>query len=116
MSAAPCYMQLATCGPVAAWLTTSPSANTVHLCRHCLDWWFDETDAGSNEEPLDWGWIRQPAVLTEEQIAAALTDPRNRARVSEVLRHESRRNPTWLREFLWREELRTRYRGFVRPR
>lgn len=109
---APCYMQLATCGPAVAWLTTNPAANTVHLCRTCLDWWFDEADDGNSDEPAAWGWtgLPVPAALTDEQIARALTDPRNRAQVSAVLRFESRRNPTWLREFLWREELRARYR------
>lgn len=107
----PCYMQLATCGPVVAWLTTNPAANTVHLCQHCLNWWFDEADDGNSEEPAAWGWIHRPAPaeLTDEQIARALTDPRNRAQVSKVLQVESRRNPAWIREFVWRKELRRQY-------
>jgi hypothetical protein len=111
-------MQLATCGPVVAWLTTNPAANTVHLCQHCLDWWFDEADGGDSDEPLAWGWIHQPVpvVLTDEQVVRALTDPRNRAQVARALHLESRQNPAWLRDFLLREELRARYRSYVRAR
>lgn len=107
----PCYMQLATCGPVVAWLTTNPAANTINLCQNCLNCWFDCSDDGDADEPLAWGWTRQPAPATptDEQIARALTDPRNRAQVSKVLQHESLRNPGWLREFVLREELRARY-------
>jgi hypothetical protein len=111
-------MQLVTCGPVVAWLTTNPAANTVHLCQNCLDWWFDEADYGASNEPLAWGWTgqREPAALTDEQIARALTDPRNRTQVSQVLRFESFRDPAWLREFLRREELRARHGWFARSR
>jgi len=56
-----CYMQLDACGPVVAWLTTNPAGNTVHLCRGCLDWWFDNADAYTGTEPAAWGWIRRPA-------------------------------------------------------
>ena len=110
MSGTRCYMQLTTCGPAAAWLTTNPAANTIHLCQHCLNWWFDNADNGDAEEPLAWGWTWPPTRatvrLTREQIVRALTDPRNHRQVSEVLHAESLRNPGWLREFLLREAVR----------
>lgn len=118
MTGSTCIMKLDACGPAVAWLTTNPSMNIVHLCRTCLDWWFDEADDGNSDEPLAWGWIHQPVpvVLTDEQVARALTDPRNRAQVSKVLQVESRRNPAWWREFVLREELRRQYGRYVRPR
>lgn len=110
-----CYMRLTGCGPAVAWLTTNPAANTVHLCQHCLDWWFDEADTHTDTEPASWGWIRH-AAFTDEQIAGALIDPRNRDQVAQVLRYESRRDPQWFREVVWREELRRQYGRFARPR
>lgn len=115
VSATTCYMRLGGCGPTVAWLTTNPAANTIHLCQYCLDWWLDNADDGNSLEPLAWGWIRQPT-LTDKQIAAALTDPRNRDQVSKVLRFESLRDPQWLREFMWREQIGARYGSYVRPR
>lgn len=55
----PCYVQLISCEPAAAWLTTNPAANTIHLCRDCLDAWFDGADGGDYNEPLAWGWVNR---------------------------------------------------------
>lgn len=102
-----CYMQLGACGRAVAWLTTSPAANTLRVCRDCLDWWFDNADTHIDTEPAAWGWIRRPELaLADEEIVRALADPRHRAQVSRVLQAESLRNPAWLREFALREELR----------
>jgi hypothetical protein len=112
-----CYMQLGACGPAVAWLTTSPAGNTLRVCRDCLNWWLDNADTHADTEPTAWGWISRPEpALSDEHIAAALTDPRYRAQVSKVLQVESWRNPGWLREFMLREERGARYGNYVRAR
>ena len=99
----PCYMNLNSCGPVVAWLTTNPAANIVRLCQGCLDWWFDNADDGNSRAALDWGWIHPPLPPSPRDITAWARDPRNHRDVATVLRLESRINPGWLRAFIARE-------------
>lgn len=102
MSTDPCYMQLDTCGPTVAWLTTKPAGNTIHLCWRCLDWWFDEADEGRSSEPAAWGRLG-PASPLRESVAKALRDPANRSIVREVLQGEARARAPWLVDFIERE-------------
>lgn len=98
---APCYMQLAACGPTVAWLTTNPAGNTVHLCQNCLDWWFDEADADRSNEPAAWGWLGTTAL--RESVTEVLCDPARRSIVREVLQREARARAPWLVDFIERE-------------
>ncbi|MGW1497571.1 hypothetical protein ACWCQW_03085 [Streptomyces mirabilis] len=98
----PCYMRVNSCGPVAAWITTNPAANTVRLCQRHLDWWFDNADDGSGNEPLNWGWLIRPEPAAAD-IAAWVRDSRNHQAVAGVLRREARIGAPWLHEFIARE-------------
>jgi len=39
-----------------AWMRLSPSGNVVRLCQRDLDYWFDDADNETTNEPMDWGW------------------------------------------------------------
>jgi hypothetical protein len=95
-------MRLDACGPTVAWLTTNPAGNTIHLCQHCLDWWFDEADEGRSCEPAAWGRLGPTSPL-RDSVAKALRDPANRSIVREVLQREARARAPWLVGFIERE-------------
>ena len=87
--------------PATAWIRL-PGSIHVHLCRPCLDAWFDRADDQPELEPRIWGWLVPPEP-DHGGIAAWATDPRNHRAVAEVLRREARVNPDWLRRFVARE-------------
>ena len=99
----PCELRLPTCGPQAVAWWDCPTGRTVRLCKTCLDDCFDAADNDPNSEPTAWGWFVPPAPEPAD-IASWASDPRNHQAVAAVLRREARVDPTWLREFLRREE------------
>lgn len=97
----PC--QLSRCpNPAVAWWKTSNGAYTS-LCRACLDCWFDNADDDDSLEPTAWGWLIPPAPDPSD-ITAWARNPKNHRALADVLRREARIDPTWLREFLARDQ------------
>ena len=95
--------------PAVAWIRL-PGSIHVHLCRPCLDAWFDRADDQPELEPRIWGWLVAP-IRVPDEIAAWFRDPRNRTAVSYALSREARTDPAWLRDFIARED---RIRGVAR--
>lgn len=91
--------------PAVAWCQRQDHDYT-RVCRACLDAWFDAADTVTSLEPLAWGWLNPPRPSQPDHAAvtAWARDPRNHREVAAALRLSARIDPSWLREFLRRDE------------
>lgn len=97
----PCHLSRCP-NPAIAWWKTSNGTYT-HLCKPCLDCWFDNADDDPDLEPEAWGWFSPPSP-PPAAIAVWATGTRNHQAVAEVIRREARLGPAWLRDFVRREQ------------